>query len=411
MWSSTDPPGAGALTVFLITGLGLVSCATRQSFPELDIPEARMVSYLRDKPKPLHPMFRKLLRQDRRNQVLNNMRVGVAAMEIGAFDVAGRSLESALQGIETVYANNARARRARSLWYEEGMKDFKGEPYERAMAYYYRGLVYLDKGDLENARACFRNGVIQDSFAEEEQHRCDFALLFFLQGWASQCLGDREMARTAYGIVKQLRPDFSPPAAGDNTLVLVESGTAPRKLTDGVGHYKLVFRRGRNFTEERARALICGRTRRIFPMEDIAWQAATRGGRLVDAILRDKIKFKESSAGRGKAFSSLGNMGILLMPTNAGAGAAAAVSMLGVVQSLVAANAHPRADDRCWDNLPDLVHVTTCHTTPGDTITVEFTTRSGKPVPGLCRQVKVRSAGNRHRWAWTRSRSALSASS
>ena len=57
-----------------------------------------------------------------------------------------RSTE-ALDRIEAVYADNAKAEAARSKFTKENAKDFKGEPYERAMAYYYRGLAYLAEGD------------------------------------------------------------------------------------------------------------------------------------------------------------------------------------------------------------------------------------------------------------------------
>ncbi|MEC8183119.1 MAG: hypothetical protein VX123_13805 [Pseudomonadota bacterium] len=44
---------------------------------------------------------------------------------------------------------------ARSNFAREDVKDFKGEPFERAMVFYYLGLSYLALGDFENARASF----------------------------------------------------------------------------------------------------------------------------------------------------------------------------------------------------------------------------------------------------------------
>ena len=109
------------------------------------------------------------------------MRIGTSALQMGYYDLAKMCFDQCLNYIEAVYADNEKAKQARSLWYEEGMKDFKGEPYERVMAYYYRGLLYIQDSDFENARACFKAGVIQDAFAEERQHQCDFALLLFLE--------------------------------------------------------------------------------------------------------------------------------------------------------------------------------------------------------------------------------------
>jgi len=93
---------------------------------------------------------------------------------------AADTLDRALAIVESTHGAGPEAAKARSLWYEEGCKIFKGEPYERCMMYYYRGLLYLWKKDYGNAHACFANGILQDAFAEEEQDQCDFGLLYFL---------------------------------------------------------------------------------------------------------------------------------------------------------------------------------------------------------------------------------------
>jgi tetratricopeptide (TPR) repeat protein len=95
------------------------------------------------------------------------LQAGVAAVAEGKTQDATGLFDSALDSIEGMFANTENAAKARSLWYEEGAKDYKGEPYERAMAYYYRGLLYLAEGDYENARASFRGGILQDAFADQ----------------------------------------------------------------------------------------------------------------------------------------------------------------------------------------------------------------------------------------------------
>jgi len=109
------------------------------------------------------------------------------------------------------HAGSAQAAKARSLWYAEGSKEFKGEPYERCMAYYYRGILYLMEHDYDNARACFSAGIIQDSFAEELQNRCDFALLDLLMAYACHLQGDNAVRDEEIKRVKELRPDFVEP--------------------------------------------------------------------------------------------------------------------------------------------------------------------------------------------------------
>ena len=70
-----------------------------------------------------------------------------------------------------MYSNAEGAAKARSLWYEEGAKDFKGRALRARDGFYYRGLVYLTEADYENARASFRTALMQSSFAEEQRYR------------------------------------------------------------------------------------------------------------------------------------------------------------------------------------------------------------------------------------------------
>jgi len=68
-------------------------------------------------------------------------------------------------------------------------KTFLGEPYERVMAYYYRGILYWMDGEPDNARACFRSAQLQDSDTVDKTYASDYALLDYLDGLASLKLG------------------------------------------------------------------------------------------------------------------------------------------------------------------------------------------------------------------------------
>src|ERR1700678_3720588 len=202
------------------------------------------------------------------NAVLGLVRGSIADLEAGRRDDAAASLDAALAIVEATHGAGPEAARARSLWYEEGCKIFKGEPYERSMMYYYRGLLYLWKSDFGNARACFANGILQDAFAEEAQYRCDFGLLYFLSVYCAHRSG--QDADSDEKDLLRLRPD-SPTIQGDLVLLVCETGRAPRKLADGVGHYELKLRRGKGFRSVRARVLLAdGRTMDAYPIEDIA---------------------------------------------------------------------------------------------------------------------------------------------
>ncbi len=367
------------LVIVGVIAMLVVGCASGPTvYRDADVPQATMDAYLSGKPARLGPMYRKVMLEGQRNQVLNQEQCGLAAMDIGAFDAARGSFDESLNYIETIYANNETAKKARSLWYEEGMKDFKGEPYERAMAYYYRGIIYLRDGDYQNARACFKSAMLQDAFAEEHQHQCDFALMAFLYGWSSQCNGEMDMANAAYKEVKELRPDFKAPLPNDNVLIIAETGTAPRKLADGVGHYELVYRRGKFFTEKRTQLTINQRMYNMYPMEDIAWQAMTRGGRAIDRILEGQVEFRRTHEKIGTTLTEISSTAMIAAPAFESATseiqiASGVLGLIGVTQLAMAQNARPRADTRYWKNLPDTVHVFTCAMPTGDNVNVRAT--------------------------------------
>lgn len=299
---------------------------------------------------------KKLAAEGEQNRVLNQLEIGTRQLWTGNLDGAASAFTDAIEKIELVYSADPNATKARSLWHEEGSKSFKGEPYERAMAYYYRGLIYLKRGDYENARAAFRQGQLQDAFAEDEQNQADFALLLFLEAWASHLNKDTDLRDEALKRLKTLRPQFAGIGDKDDTLVLVETGTAPRKLGDGSDHSYFVFRRGKGFKENRAQITIGEATHPLFPMEDVFYQATTRGGREIDKILKGKAQFRQAGSGVSNflAGSSTLMSGMGVSGTLAGAGAG-----LAAISAIVAFKAKPKADTRTWSSLPDTIHVLT----------------------------------------------------
>lgn len=389
----------------------LSGCATRQAFTSVKVSRNQLTSFLTDKPERLKPGYSKILEDGQRNFVLNHMRVGLDALQLGYYNLATSSFDHAVLGIERVYADNPQAQKARSLWYEEGMKDFKGEPYERAMAYYYRGLLYMQERDFENARACFKSGVIQDAFAEEEQRRCDFALLIFLEGWTSLLLGDKSLSDEAFKEVKKLRPDFDVPSRESNVLLIVEIGNSPRKVADGVGHAELKFRRGRNFDESRVEFSIAGADYSyLYPIEDIAWQAMTRGGRPVDKILEGQVVFRQSHEDAGTVLTDVACNALIAAPLLGSASqgvqnASAALGLLGVAQMAVAARARPHADIRYWDNLPNAVCIAALKLKPGEySIHLKFLDQSGSEIYSLRKVLDVKVPEEPGLVIWERSR-------
>jgi len=394
----------------LILSFLLVSgCASTTDYEIVQVPDSVMTAYLQDKPSLLHYHYRRILIEGRRNLVLNHMRAGLAAMELQEFDLAEESFDIALLNIESVYTDDENAAKARSLWYEEGRKDFKGEPYERAMAYYYRGLLYILKGDYENARASFKGGLLQDTMAEETIYQADFALLIFLEGWSSLMLGDWDMAEESFQEVKKYRPDFVIPPRNHNVLLIAETGHAPQKMAVGRGGAALGFVEGHGFREDSVRFITDRSAYAGFPMENIFWQANTRGGRQVDHILAGKVSFRDTNQVMGQTLTQLSLTTLAMSPQfgdDAGVVAIVAgiIGLVGLGQQAVAERTQTQADTRYWDNLPDRVHVVTLNSEDNaHDLKVEFIKPNGRPIAKLDREANINFVNGRSGFSWVRS--------
>ncbi|ARJ65822.1 hypothetical protein WV31_09195 [Magnetospirillum sp. ME-1] len=395
------------LSVVVIAGLASGCVTTRER--EVSPAPAVVQAYLEDKPTELRRHFFIAQAQGDRNRVLNHMRLGLASFAMGRDRLAEQLFDDALVGIEAIYADNEEARKARGLWVKEGIKDFKGEPYERAMAYYYRGLLYLKAGDYENARASFKGGMLQDAFAEEEQYRADFALMPFLQGWAAHCSGNESLAAEDFKEFRAINKDAPLPRDHDNVLVLVETGTAPVKISDGP---RLKIKRSGS-TETVSIAWTDPDRPKDHPtgnavlLEDIFRQASTRGGRPFDSILEGKAEYKDTADTVGNV-ALIGAAVAAKVATDrpryretkeqrearqqAQAGAAlvgAGLAVIGGLSKLFASTIESQADTRYWDNLSDRVQgLTLALPDKVATIDVSFQSPGGAPLETVARPIQ-----------------------
>ncbi len=350
-----------------------------------------------DKPTELQPGYQALNQEGQRNYVLNQVELGIDALQLGKHELAREALDAALNEIEVVWGSARGARDARRVWFSEGRKIFKGEAYERAMAYYYRGLLYIMANDLENARACFRSGIFQDAFAEEEQHRSDLASFYYLEAWCSLMLNDNVAASEPLRWLAQIRPDAPPPTAADNLLIIGESGSAPVKLAAGQGGAALTYRRGAGRRDVSVTAKVNNRVVTLYPAEDLFWQASTRGGRPIDYILQDKVVFKERWEAAGSSLTNLGLAGILIGSQLGGSGnrdktmgVGAGLAAIGIIAGAVADKVQPQADTRRIRNFPDTLHVIAMPAEPGSHhVRVEFKSDAGATYDTVEKEVTV----------------------
>lgn len=314
------------------------------------------------KPEQLRPLYERLYRDGEHNAVLNFERVGLAAIELGHFGEAEAAFDGAIARIESIYSKDQQAKAARSKWSKEGIKDFKGEPYERAMAYYYRGLLYLRVGDFENARIMFTNAEYQDTVSEAEEFQSDFAVMNFLAGWAARCGGNSSTAADYFAAAQKVEPLLAPPPVHDNALVLAELGRGPVKIRKGSRNELLAFQASSGAAENDVRLSVGDQQIQPKAASSLFAQATTRGGRPVDSILKGKANFKSTSETLGMVGSMTG-MSLMNQATatqNIGmANLGAAFSLFGAASSIVSSGVKPDADIRMWDSLPDRIAVAT----------------------------------------------------
>jgi hypothetical protein len=298
------------------------------------------------------------------------MRAGLAAMEIGEYETAAHSFDTALNTIEAIYADNDKAKAARSLWIKENIKDFKGEPYERAMAFYYRGLLYMIAGDYQNARASFRGGLLQAGFSYDERFQAQFALLNFLEGWAGRCAEDGLDPDGAFAEAATLNDKLAKPPESHSLLLLGEVGHGPVKVADGKDRELLKFVRGPATPEDAVAfaAVPAGSDPGPTTNPSVAWQtakaadlfveASTREGRQMDGVLKGKAVFKDTTATIGAVGIGAG-AGLMMSGNQNMQYAGAAMAVAGLISLAISEATKPDADIRMWDNLPGTIWLAT----------------------------------------------------
>lgn len=323
-----------------------------------------------------------------RDRVLWQYRTALALMRKGEFEPAKRYLDDALARIQGIYGKDAEARKSRGYFREEARKTFIGEPYERAMAWFYRGVLYWMDGEPDNARACFRSGQLMDSDTEEKSYAGDYVLLDHLDGYITSRLGGDgadayRRAETNSRLWKP--PPFSTKA---NLLVFVDYGPGPTKFATGEYREQLRFAGGKSPAVS-ATVTLGSAAGKAVPYDDLYFQAGTRGGRVMDHVLANKAVFKKSTDVAG----TVGIVSGAVMATSHNRDvqtAGLAVLGAGVVTKMFSSAATPQADVRAWDNLPLYLSFVAFEAQPGQhTLTVDFQDDQGRNLDGLTRTVTV----------------------
>ena len=84
-------------------------------------------------------------------------------------------------------------KKAASILGKESTKYYKGDPYERATLYFLLALLFLEKGNPDNALASLKTGLLADSDTEKQTYKSDFALLQLLAAKCYELRGEADL--------------------------------------------------------------------------------------------------------------------------------------------------------------------------------------------------------------------------
>ena len=297
--------------------------------------------------------------------VLEKMIEGKTLLDQTDYIKSKESFLFAAAEINKVWNKADESKKVRQFWYEEGIKSFKGEPHERSMLFYYLGLLFLREGDYGNAQAAFSQSILQDAFAEEQKYRADFSVSYFLQALSLHYLGSQQLAEQNLQKFISLKQNFlEQEFKFGNSIFIIETGAAPQKITKGKRNEFLSYRRGSDRTKS-IKIKINEKEITIAALEDIYWQAMSRGGRPIDAIVKNKVIFKnvtevtsEISLGIAEGLLRFGDnrrddeLGVAFL-------------VLGIGANALSEATKTSADTRHWSNLPNVVYLSNLNLAAG----------------------------------------------
>ncbi len=273
----------------------------------------------------------------------------------------------------------------------ESSKTWKGDPHEKFMNAFYNGLLYWIAGEQDNARACFKKGILADGESDEGGAQTDCALLFWLAARMSAAMGlDHEAEDYAKEARRARRFAVEHGAAGavsnavlerplDGNLVCILSlGLAPTKVAAG-RHGSVAEVVPQSGGAASAELFLGGRSLgRAALLADLDYQATTRGGRAIEGIRRGKAVFKTVTGVGGlvmldRAFCDLG-----------GGGGRETKLVVGLGLLALSLLTHSAADVRHWATLPKTVHALQADVDSGEhDLRIRFRDACGRVMPHL----------------------------
>jgi tetratricopeptide (TPR) repeat protein len=370
--------------------------------------------------------FEPLIKEKHPSHILYLQELSACYLAMGEY-VKAREMLAQTAMLHETFFDLQREQRALSKFGKEEEKVYHGDPYEQATSFALLALLFMDQGDYDNALAAAKSGIFADSDATENLYDSDFTLLHLIEAKAQLMRGEadsfvkrRDVAFESYRMthpsvrnvyserldqvallkmtpkerrkldvedsdeaIKTKNWDFdeklktaaqsidAAAALGSlgsgeyNTLILVPRDRSPNKSRKG-RDAQLVFFESNTIATQPVKISIDGAElteTSFFDVADIEFQATTRGGRRMDAILDGQAAFRSTTVGVGSLITEIGD--------NVGGLAGLGVVLLGVAVQAAGGAVSPEADTRCWQTLPRAYDIHAL-TLPEGNHTIEF---------------------------------------
>lgn len=324
-------------------------------------------------------IYTRRLEKEKRSRALYLLLLGMLELDRGEPAEARERFIEATGIMESFAATGQTA----AIVGEEAAKEYKGDPYERMMAHWYLGLLDYMLGEYDKAVPDFKSAALADGGSKDERYQGDAALVLAMLGKSYLAMGRRGEGEVELGDVPRagahldaaalsgLVEELSRPSS--NLLVVVGVGAGPYKYRSGLFGEKAEFARPGQ-SARCAEVYIDGeRLGRAVTVGDVYYQATTRGGREMDAVLAGKAASKVVMLEMARREHAKANDSSKPSAQRNDARTKA------LAYAAAAALIRPEADVRSWEALPAEIQLFAGRVPPGlHTLHVRFIGAGGE---------------------------------
>ncbi|MBU1862836.1 MAG: hypothetical protein KKH94_04125, partial [Candidatus Omnitrophica bacterium] len=176
-----------------------------------------------------------------RNYSLPFLHLASASFQGGGYALAEEALSEALPLMERIQEDTSK--NIAAIMGTEDNRQYKGDPYERAMAHFYLGLIRYYHGEYDRALALFRRSLVDDmdTNSSQESDLEDFAIVSLMAAKSYALLDEPDNARVMLDKVSSYVTDpsafteFREHFLTDNFTMLIGDGVGPYKTSVGAG--------------------------------------------------------------------------------------------------------------------------------------------------------------------------------